>query len=236
MDDYQKIISNENKLKKLHQLIHQHSYISKKKKTEKYLQKIYQEVELWQKKVDFFQKKRKIRKNALELERERVNFYSKNITKVKNQSTYLHSKAEKKISEKFIEKYQKEMKDFGLQQKQVIDNLQKILVQKQNIQEKINAEKDEFEKETKDYEKQYDLLIKSQKELMETLAPEFQEYFFQLHEEKKFPAIVVAKEPYCTGCNMSFPPQIFQKALVESHSICSNCNRILVVTQEYFKK
>jgi predicted nucleic acid-binding Zn-ribbon protein len=235
MDEYQRILENESKLKRLYHQIYQHSYIKQKKEITAFTEKVNKEVENWTQKVSYFERKRKIRRSALELEQERLHFHSQNIAGVKDQTTYLQSKAEKKISEKFVEKYQKEIKELGMQQKRTQDNLQKLLSQKEELHKKLEEKKELFEKETKDYKKQYDGFIKEQEEQLQKLQPKFYDYFFQLHQEHKFPVMIAVKDNYCRGCDMTFPPQIFQKVLSDTYAICSNCQRILIIDSSYFQ-
>ncbi len=234
MDDYQKIVANESILKQLYRCIYQHRFFKKEAVLKDYLEQFSQKLQVLQQKIDFFESKRKLHKNLLGIEQEKLHFHSKNIVQVKDQSSYFRSKAEKQISEKFIQKYQNKMNELGMEQKQVQQTFQQLLGKKNDASAQLMQEKQIFDKETQDSKLEYNALLIEQKNAVKNLAIKFQTQFLQLHAQSKFPAVVAVKEAYCPECAIVFPPQVFQEVLEVSYAICPNCNRILIVDAEYF--
>ena len=233
MEDWQKIIDNEKKLCQLYKFIYQHDYIKQKENSKSYLQNFDKNLEILAKKIKILEKKRGFYQKILEIEQEKSNFYNQSITKVKNQETYLEAKAQKKISQQFLIKYQNQAKEIGLMQKKIQENFSKIQEKKDEIIKKLENSKNIFAKETAEYKKQFQTLIAEQEKNIETFDNPFRRDFLALHKQEKFPVVVAVKQPYCTACNMNFPPQFFQEILAKSFSFCTNCKRILVIHKDH---
>ena len=144
MTDYQRILEKEQNLKKLNQFIYQQAYLKNKEKVGEKIEKILQELQILQSKINYFEKKRKIRREVLNLEQERYHYHSKQIAVAKDQAAYFHSKTEKGISEKFIQKYQKEMSDLGSNQKEVQSRANQLKEQENELIEQLEKEKAVF--------------------------------------------------------------------------------------------
>ena len=233
MEDWQKIIDNEKKLSQLYEFINQHDYIKQKENSKNYLQKFDKNLEILEKQIKILEKKRSLYTTILEIEQEKTSLYNQNITKVKSQETYLEAKVQKKISEQFLAKYQNQAKEIGLMQKKIQENFSKIQEKKEKINKELENSKTVFEKETAEYKKQFQKLITEQEKNIEKFDNPFRQDFLNLHKQQKFPVVVAVKQPYCTACNMSFPPQFFQEILAKSFSFCTNCKRILVIHKDH---
>lgn len=92
---------------------------------------------------------------------------------------------------------------------------------------KLDADKDEIQKELESLDEQLAVLEKQKAELCEGMDQELLKNYNVLKERKGGVAIGSVIEGVCQACHMEIPPQKFNE-LIRGHSLmtCPNCNRL----------
>jgi predicted nucleic acid-binding Zn-ribbon protein len=177
--------------------------------------------------IEFLEKERRQKEGDLELEQERMKKAQAKLYDVKTNKEYQALLAE-------IDTLKEVSSQREIEILEIMDEIDELRKEYRRMEEKLHETEDRIGTDKKKLEEslgKVDGALASKKRkrtiVAKKLSPELNA-LYQTLKEKRRTAVVPARFGACQGCNMKFPPQMFNEVQKsEAIIVCPSCHRIL---------